>query len=250
MTSEPASLSNQGRNSDRDDPLDAAKIPLKQTGLDIASQMRSVREAEPDLARAVGDYSTSVKQTLGVIEAIEETLQHKRKQIDEIQARQAVLAREYRELGQTLEQATKDLARQFTGIIRGLETNSPIAAQPAQASAKATPETGTAAPQPTAAPPAKPSLEPTAEAIARTAPETAAAGAEPPTRSTPDQAADGATDDATEIDETSLLDLDTSDLPPVPEFLGDRQNVPDPKGDGASENSGLGTRGWWRHGKK
>jgi hypothetical protein len=125
MTSEPASLSNQGRDADRDDPLDAAKVPLKQTSLDIASQMRSVKEAEPDLARAVGDYSTSVKQTLGVIEAIEETLQHKRKQIDVIQARQAALAREYRELGKTLELATKDLARQFTGIIHSPQSSRP-----------------------------------------------------------------------------------------------------------------------------
>jgi hypothetical protein len=258
MTSEPASLSNQGQDADREDRPDAVKIPLKQTGLDIASQMRSVKEAEPDLVRAVGDYSTSVKQTLGVIEAIEETLQHKRKQIDEIQARQAVLAREYRELGQTLELATRDLARQFTGIIRGLEMDASILAPAATPSAESTPAPATTAPQPTATPPAQSNVEPTAEAITKTILETGAADAEPPTRSTADQAFGGATeqpsgaaaDQAAKSEDTSILDLDTSNLPPVPEFLGDRPKVPGAKGDGSSEDSSSGPLGWWRHGKK
>ncbi len=85
--------------------------------------MRSVKQAEPDLASAVGNYSASVEQTLSVIEAIEETLRHKRRQIEEIQTRQKASALEYRQLGGFLESATKDLAHQFAGIISDLETD-------------------------------------------------------------------------------------------------------------------------------
>jgi hypothetical protein len=94
MTSEPASVTSQLQEVDLDEPRKVAKIPLKNKGLDIASQMRAVKQAKPDLASAVGNYSTSVDQTLGVIEAIEATLQQKRRQIEEIQTRQEALALE------------------------------------------------------------------------------------------------------------------------------------------------------------
>jgi len=247
MTSEPARRTSQSQDADRDDPLEAAKLQLKQKDLDIASQMRSVKQAEPDLVRAVGNYSASVVQTLGVIEAIEETLQHKRKQIDEIQARQAVLAREYRELGETLERATKDLARQFTRIIHSLETDAAIAPPAAEPSAKAASETGTAtATRPTAEPAAETTLELGLGATVKAAETASAISAEPSTRGTADEAPDG----APKADETSDLDLDLSDLPPVPEFLGNRDKVADPKDGGSSEDSGLSALGWWRHGKK
>lgn len=227
MTSESASITSRMHEPDRDEPQEAAKIPLKYKGLDIANQMRSVKEAEPDLARAVGNYSASVEQTLGVIQAIEETLQHKRRQIDEIQARQAVLAREYKALGETLELATKDLAQQFTGIIRGLEVDLPIATSLAEGPAGI------------------------GETVAGLPPEgvpetSGAAAKEPPAKSASDQVSDS----ALEIDESSGLDLDTSDLPPVPGFLGDRPNLLDQKDDKAFEDAGSGSRGWWRQGKK
>lgn len=113
---------------DGDEQLEAAKIPLKNKGLDIASQMQSVKQGEPDLASVVGNYSASVEQTLSVIEAMEHTLQHKRKQIDEIQTRHEALAREYRRLNGSLASVNKDLAQQFSGIISDLETDIPIEA--------------------------------------------------------------------------------------------------------------------------
>ena len=111
MTSEPASVTSHLQELDLDEPREAAKIPLRNKGLDIASQMQSVERAEPDLASAVGNYSTSVDQTLGVIEAIEATLQKKRGQIEEIQTRQEILALEYRQLGRSLDTATKEIGR-------------------------------------------------------------------------------------------------------------------------------------------
>ncbi len=155
MTSEPASVTSHLQEVDLDEPRKVAKIPLKNKGLDIASQMQSVEQAGPDLASAVGNYSTSVDQTLGVIEAIEATLQQKRRQIEEIQTRQEALALEYRKLGRSLESETKDMAQQFAGFISDLETDIPIAEPPAdkapetsEASAEplvdSTPETGEA----------------------------------------------------------------------------------------------------------
>jgi archaellum component FlaC len=123
MTSKPAASYVEA--PDGDEQLEAAKIPLKKKGLDIASQMQSVKQAEPDLSSVVGN---SVEQTLSVIEAIEHTLQHKRKQIDEIQTRHEALAREYRRLGGSLASVNKDLAQQFSGIISDLETDIPIEA--------------------------------------------------------------------------------------------------------------------------
>ncbi len=121
MTSK--SVTGQVQVPDRDEPLEAAKIPLKHKGLDIASQMRSVKQAKPDLASSVGNYSVSIEQTLSVIEAIEATLQHKRRQIEEIQTRQEALALEYRKLGRSLESETKDMAQKFAGFISDLETD-------------------------------------------------------------------------------------------------------------------------------
>ncbi len=188
MTNEPASVISHLQEPDLGEPLEAAKIPLRTKGLDIARQMQSVEQAGPDLASAVGSYSTSVDQTLGVIEAIEATLQQKRRQIEEIQARQEILALEYRQLGRSLDTATKDLAQQFADIITDLETDKAIA--------------------------------------------------KPPADSTP------------ETDEASGLDLETSDLPPVPEFLGGRQDSSDQMDDDTSRVTGSGPRGWWKPAKK
>jgi uncharacterized phage infection (PIP) family protein YhgE len=206
MMSQPASVTSHLQELDLDEPQEVAKIPLRNKGLDIASQMQSVEQAGPDLASAVGDYSTSVDQTLGVIEALEATLQQKRRQIEEIQTRQEILALEYRQLGRSLDTATKDLAQQFADIITDLETDKAIAKPPADQ--------------------------------ARETSETSGPIAEPPADSTP------------ETDEASGLDLETSDLPPVPEFLGGRQDSSDPMDDITSRDTGSGPRGWWKHAKK
>ena len=185
MMSEPASVISHLQEPDRDEPLKAAKIPLKHKGLDIASQMRSVEQAGPDLASAVGNYSTSVDRTLGVIDAIEATLQRKRRQIEEIQARQEILALEYRQLGRSLDTATKDLAQQFIDIITDLETDKPAAEPPAEPPAEEAPETNATS----AEPPAEKAPETnatSAEPPAEKAPETSATSAEPPAEKAPE----------------------------------------------------------------
>lgn len=257
MTSEPASVISHLQESDWDEPLEAAKIPLKNKGLDIASQMQSVEQAGPDLASAVGSYSASVDQTLGVIEAIEATLQQKRRQIEEIQARQEILALEYRQLGRSLDTATKDLAEQFFDIIADLESNMAIAKQPA-GQARETSETSDARAEPPAGQARETSVtsvtsDARAEPAADKAPETNETKAEPPADSAPetsDAIADAPTDSAPETDEASGLDLETSDLPPVPEFLGGRQDFSDQMDDDTSRDTGSGPRGWWKHAKK
>lgn len=233
MTSEPAGVTSHMREPDRDESQESAKIPLKYKGLDIATQMRSVKQAEPDLARAVGHYSASVEQTLSAIGAIEKTLQNKRRQIDEIQARQQALAREYRDLGRSLESATKDLAQQFAAIIRDLESDLPVAEPPAEeAAAAGAPEMG--APEMGAPATGATGAEPPADKAL----ETSEPGHEPPADGPPETA------------KAPALDLDTADLPPVPEFLGDRQKPLNQKDDGDPEGTGSGARGWWKHGRK
>jgi hypothetical protein len=272
MMSKPASVTSHAQESIRDEPTEAAKIPLKGKGLDIASQMQSVKQAEPDLAGAVGDYSTSVAQTLGVIEAIEATLQQKRRQIEEIQARQKVLAREYRQLGESLDTATKDLAEEFFEIIADLEANRPIAVPPTETAfevcethieplAETAPEVEEILTDPSAVkasvtsdifdePPRDTSPEtisdangartvPQAEFASETAPETAS-----------EAAPEMASEMAPETDEALDLDQALSDLPPVPEFLGERQDTSDQNGDGVSRDAGASSRPWWKHGKK
>ena len=233
MTSEAASVSPPQPEPEGGGQIDAAKSPLKQTGLDIAGQMQSVARAETDLARMVGDTSASVENTLCVIEIIEETLQQKRKQIAEIQARQEALALEYRQLGRTLDAATKDLAQQFSDIIKDLETDDPIAgpiagpiASASGASGKVPEASGAAAEAPAEAP-----GETAADKVPGASEKIASALAETAAQS---EAATG-------------LDLETSDLPPVPEFLGDRNDSSD-KRDDKSRDTGSGSRGWWKKG--
>jgi hypothetical protein len=239
MTSEPASVISHLQEPDPGEPLEAAKIPLRTKGLDIARQMQSVEQAGPDLASAVGSYSTSVDQTLGVIEAIEATLQQKRRQIEEIQARQEILALEYRQLGRSLDTATKDLAAQFFDIIADLKSDMAIAKPPTGQARKSseTSETSDAG----------------AEPPADEAPETNETKAEPPADSASETSAaiaDAPADSAPETDEASGLDLETSDLPPVPEFLGGRQDSSDQMDDDTSRVTGSGPRGWWKPAKK
>lgn len=278
MTSEPASVISQLQEPDRGEPLEAAKIPLKHKGLDIASQMLSVELAGPELASAVGNYSTSVDRTLSVIEAIEATLQRKRRQIEEIQARQEILALEYRQLGRSLDTATKDLADQFIDIIADLET-AQLAAEPLAAKLSADEARETNAPaaavletsEISAEPPAEMAPEMSdisAEPPAEMAPETSEISAEPPVEKgfeTSDTSAEppvrkafetsGTTTESTaakdpETSEALDLDLELSDLPPVPEFLGGRQDSSEQNEYIASRDAGPGSRPWWKHGKK
>lgn len=237
MTSEPASVSSHQPEPDGDGPLEAAKLPLKHTGLDIAGQMQSVARAETDLARMVGDYSATVDNTLCVIEIIEETLQQKRKQIAEIQARQEALALEYRQLGRSLDSATRDLAQQFSDIIKDLETDGPISGPTAG------PISGESGKAPEAS-------EKIAEALADKAPEASGATADTPA----DRAAEASEKIASALAESAAqseaatgLDLETSDLPPVPEFLGDRHDSSSQRDD-EPRDGGSGSRGWWKKG--
>ncbi len=68
------------------------------------------------LARAADTYSARIKQILGMIETVEKSLREKRKRIEEIQVRHEDLALKYRQLGQSLDSATTDLAQQFADV--------------------------------------------------------------------------------------------------------------------------------------
>lgn len=231
MTSEAASASPQ-QPEPGGGQAEAAQSPLTHPGLDIASQIKSVARAETDLARMVGDYSATVENTLCVIDIIEETLQQKRKQIAEIQARQEALALEYRQLGRTLDAATKDLALQFSDIIKDLETDRSLAGPIAGASAKA-PQESAAAGGATAETPAETAVAAPADRVSGASEKIASALAETAAHS---EAASG-------------LDLETSDLPPVPEFLGDRNAASD-QGKEEPRDGGSSSRGWWKQSKK
>lgn len=260
MMSKPASVTSYAQGSPRDEPSEAAKIPLRGKGLDIASQMQSVKCAEPDLMGAVGDYSVSVAQTLDVIEAIEATLQQKRGQIQEIQARQEILAREYRQLGRTLDAAARDLAEQFIDIIADLEsgqfaaaeefalTQNSVAAETTNGSGLGSP--GTRPPEANQSAASVSGVEAPAEIASgareaefeRSAEKTAEATAETGAERSPEKAQDG--------DRALDLDLELSELPPVPEFLGGSQEAADKSNDGAGRASEAGSRPWWKHAKK
>lgn len=226
MTSEAASVGPQQPEPDGGGQAEAARSPVTRTGLDIAGQIKSVARAETDLARMVGDYSATVENTLCVIEIIEETLQQKRKQIAEIQARQEALALEYRQLGRTLDAATKDLAQQFSDIIKDLESDRQIAGESGNA-----PQESEAASGAASAATAETPAEAQADKVAGASEKIASALAETAAQS---EAASG-------------LDLETSDLPPVPEFLGDRNDAGD-KREAEPRDSGSSSRGWWKKG--
>ena len=236
---------------------------MKQKGVDIASQMQSVRQAGPDLARMTSQTSTSADQTLNVIAAIEKTLQQKRSQVEEIRARQKALAREFRQLNQSLDVATKDLAQQFTGIIKGLQTDT-VAAKVTVNPAPAAGETGMKEPSGAA----MGSAQTAAKAPEHTVSETNEAGAEPPANTTAEKSEENAkapadvdpakqetgakktADNAPESGQTLELDKEISDLPPVPGFLGDRETPSNKKEAGTSQDSGSSARAWWKHAKK
>jgi len=250
MTSEPAIATSHLQDPDHNGPLGAAKIPLKQKGLDIASQMQSIQRAEPDLVRMIGDHSATVENTLCVIEIIEETLQQKRQQIEEIQARQEVLALEYRQLGRSLNSATQDLAQQFSEIIKDLETDSFAVSPPADKAPEAR-ETNTETNSETAS-------ETTSETASETAVGTIAGTiAETPAESPVESPAESPVESPVESPaETGMssgmssgLDLETSDLPPVPEFLGGRHGASGQE-DEDLRDSGSSSRAWWKHSKK
>lgn len=123
MSGEPTIVKKYMCEPDRDQPLKAAKIPLKRS--DIVRDMQSVEQAEPDLGRMVDNYSPTVERTLRVIEAIEHRLQDTRREIDEVQARRRALAREYSRLGGSLVSASKNLGQQINCIISDLEAGIP-----------------------------------------------------------------------------------------------------------------------------
>jgi hypothetical protein len=231
MTSEAASASPQ-QPEPGGGQAEAAQSPLTHPGLDIASQIKSVARAETDLARMVGDYSATVENTLCVIDIIEETLQQKRKQIAEIQARQEALALEYRQLGRTLDAATKDLAQQFSDIIKDLETDRSLARPIAGASGKAPQESAAAG-----------------GAIAETPAETAVAAPADRFPGASEKIASALAETAAHSEAASGLDLETSDLPPVPEFLGDRNDAAD-QGKEEPRDGGSSSRSWWKQSKK
>ena len=79
------------------------------------------------LAGAADHYSARIKQILGMIETVENSLREKRKRIEEMQVRHEDLALEYTQLGQSLDSASTDLARQFGDMIGDLGSDAAIA---------------------------------------------------------------------------------------------------------------------------
>ena len=73
---------------------------------------------------------------------------------------------------------------------------------------------------------------------AEKAPETSETITEPPAEKAP------------ETSEALDLEMELSDLPPVPEFLGGRQDSSGQNEYSASRDAGSGSRPWWKHGKK
>ncbi len=71
---------------------------------------------DPGLFRAADNNSARIKQILGMIETVENSLREKRKRIEKIQVRHEDLGLKYRQLGQSLDSATTDLARQFGDV--------------------------------------------------------------------------------------------------------------------------------------
>lgn len=68
----------------------------------------------------VNNGSTAAEMSLQMVETLQDTLNQRRSQLQDIVARQKSLAQEYEQLSRT----ATDLAQQFSGIMRDLEPNS------------------------------------------------------------------------------------------------------------------------------
>ena len=305
MTSESASAISHDPEPRQTVPAEAAQTATKGKGLDIASQLETVKQAEPDLTSGapldltggMGETSASVRRTLDVIDAIESALRDKREEIERIQARQQALAQEFRQLGQSLETATKDLADQFMDIIADLETAEAPMDTPADppAAPPADPQVNTQAQsqaqslaqsqdqsQDQAQSPAQsdapsdpssagsraltPAVDPEAAAQAKAEPEMtelkletedlgSQAAAQPERFEQSPEPADTSersrmSKPDSEGEEISDLDLEISNMPPVPEFLGRGDVASDKKDEDDDRDSGSISRPWWKQGRK
>ena len=92
-----------------------------------ACQKRESNQDEQDFSRVADNYSASIKQSLSVVRVLENMLQEKRERIEEIQTRHEDLAREYRQLGRTLDSLTLDLAQLCSSVIDDLRSDDEIA---------------------------------------------------------------------------------------------------------------------------
>ena len=116
-----------GANRERRSPPDsesAASKPANPT-----NKQQHIGDA--GLFRAADNNSARIKQILRMIETVEMSLREKRKRIEEIQVRHEELGLKYRQLGQSLDSATIDLAQQFGDVIGDLGSDVAIAKQPA-----------------------------------------------------------------------------------------------------------------------
>ena len=85
--------------------------------LDAAGNERTSTMSFPSKVSMVGDRSAGVELSLSLIESLQETLKHKRHQLEGIQSRMHSLVREYEQL----DTAAADMAEQFSGVMKGLE---------------------------------------------------------------------------------------------------------------------------------
>ena len=102
---------------------DTLSFSMKPEGIDIASHMESGKQPEPDLSLVAAKLATSIEGILSAITSVEGALQEKRRQIEAIKNRQEDLAREYCQLGTSLDAASCDLAHQFNRVASHLDGN-------------------------------------------------------------------------------------------------------------------------------
>lgn len=111
MTPEGLDISHQMQAAKQVWQTETKKIFKESEGEDSTKQVRKQTKSDP--AQIPGKSPASIEHILSTIEAIEETLEEKRRLIVEIQDRQRDLAEEYNKLGQTLDDISTDLSQQF-----------------------------------------------------------------------------------------------------------------------------------------
>jgi hypothetical protein len=82
----------------------------------------------PSKASMVGDCSAAVELSLSLIESLQETLKQKRRQLEGIQSRMRSLVHEYEQL----DTAASDMAKQFSGVMKGLDPDNSAPADAGQ----------------------------------------------------------------------------------------------------------------------
>lgn len=87
--------------------------------LGAAGNERTNTMSFPSKVSMVGDRSAAVELSLSLIESLQETLKQRRHQLEGIQSRMRSLVQEYEQL----DTAASDMAKQFSGVMKNLDTD-------------------------------------------------------------------------------------------------------------------------------